>query len=180
MKEYLNQVPCNHSLAPASLFKKTVLEETNGYNECLGHWTDSFLQRFAALKYGSVYIPEITHAFTSSKNSFSINIGKSLKVINYLEETTKLMKSADFSKYFPSEYTDSWEIEYRKLISKSFNDNFDIFQNQKNLHLSNILDCKETSALTKKMLSFFIKSEQFLMNCFVKGFSKKFLTHTFK
>ena len=95
-EKYLSEVPCNHSLAPASLFRKSVLEETNGYNESLGHWADSFLQRYAALKYGSVYIPKTIHAFTNRTNSLSSNAGNSLEIIRTFEATTELMKSEAF------------------------------------------------------------------------------------
>lgn len=177
---YLKKVPCNHSLAPASLFKKSLLDELNGYNEKIGFWADSFIQRFGALKYGSVYIPKVVHAFSVNPNSMSNNIGDSIEIIRFLESTSDLMKRSDFSNFFPPEYVDSWEVEYRKIISRSFHDKFNILNNQKNSHLSKILECEETSALTKRLLSAFIKIEQFITNCFVRSFSEKFLTHSFK
>jgi glycosyltransferase involved in cell wall biosynthesis len=177
---YLKKVPCNHSLAPASLIKKALLDELNGYNDKLGFWADSFITRFGALKYGSVYIPNVVHAFSINSNSMSNNVGDNIEIIRFLESTTDLMKSCDFANYFPSEYVNSWEIDYRKLISKSFSDKFDILQIQKNLHLSKILGCKEISYFTRIKLSFFMKIEHFIMNYFVKIISRKFITHTFR
>ena len=174
-EEYLNKVRCNHSLAPSSVFKKNVLLETNGYIESLGHWSDSFLQRYAALKYGSVYIPTLTHAFTNLGGSLSGKAGKSLQIINYLEETTKLMKSAKYRKYFPLNYIKTWEKDYRYLISKSFYDEFQLLESSRNHHLSYIISSDKTNAITKSLLSFFIKFDQLFIDLIVKQFCKKFL-----
>lgn len=117
LREYLSNVPPDHSLAAATILRKAALDAVGGYREALGYWWDTFAVRAVALRYGACYLPMRCAAFRGRSDSFSGVARRDMKCsLDIVDRMAWLMRSPEFSADFPEEYTGHWHREIRRLL----------------------------------------------------------------
>jgi len=97
LTNYFLKEPAHHSLSAASLISSKVFRHLGGFNEDLGHWSDTFNLRYIAFDNGMVYIPEILHYWTSDNDTLSGRTRNNPKdFLDVITRASKFVRSEQF------------------------------------------------------------------------------------
>jgi glycosyltransferase involved in cell wall biosynthesis len=155
LTNYFLKEPAHHSLSAASLISSKVFRHLGGFNEDLGHWSDTFNLRYIAFDNGMVYIPEVLHYWTSNHNTLSgcerNNPKEFLKVIH---NSAKLMRSDRYKLVFPEEFVQYWEDGCCHYIIDPILGSYEYLLLQRNLRFFNAI---KDDNLKNKLIGFLFK-----------------------
>ena len=114
LREYLDVEDCTHMLAPATIYRKSYLEEQGGFRPELGHMCDAFAMRSIGLKHGVAYTPTVLATWRHFPESYSQSEGRDVRrMLDIIARSTWLMRSPEFRDRFPEAYVARWEKAMR-------------------------------------------------------------------
>ena len=164
LTNYFLKEPAHHSLSAASLISSKVFRHLGGFNEDLGHWSDTFNLRYIAFDNGMVYIPEILHYWTSDHDTLSGRTRNNPKeFLDVIAGVSRLMRSEQFRDTFPEEYVKYWETGCRNYIIEPILGSYEYLLLQRNLKFFDTL--KENNIenkVTGFLFKLFLKIEDIL------------------
>lgn len=164
LNNYFLKEPSNHSLSTSSLISLNVLKELGGYNKELGHWCDTFVNRYIAFSSGMVYIPEVLHFWTSAHNTLSgMTRNNPKEYLDVINNSSRLMRSEQFRDTFPEEYVKYWEAGCRHYIIEPILGSYEYLLLQRNLKFFDTLKEKNIeNKITGFLFKLFLKLEDIL------------------
>ncbi|GHF80489.1 glycosyltransferase [Thalassotalea marina] len=116
LKGYFKSEDPHHSLSSSTIYKRSALQAIGGFEESLGHWTDSFAIRALALDSGAVYTPHPGAMFTCLNNSFSGSQHRDKeKSFQIIDKAASMMRSDQYQALFPQEFVQQWQESFKKL-----------------------------------------------------------------
>ena len=155
LTNYFLKEPAHHSLSAASLISSKVFRHLGGFNEDLGHWSDTFNLRYIAFDNGMVYIPEILHYWTSDNDTLSGRTRNNPKdFLDVITRASKLMRSEQFRDTFPEEYVKYWETGCRNYIIEPILGSYEYLLFQRNLKF---FDTLKENNIENKITGFLFK-----------------------
>lgn len=174
LEEYFLKEPANHSVSAATALRKSSVLSAGRYRSELGHWSDSFVNRYIALKEGMVYIPRPLHNWTTMPGSLSgsqlTNPWKSLDIIS---RAAYLMRSDQFRDIFPEEFVRYFEKDYRDYIINPIIDGYVFKLQQRNQQFFDIISGKSASdRFLGKLFTLFLKLEDQFFTRRIRKYSK--------
>ena len=117
LNEYIDVDHASHSLSATTVYRKRCLEEVGGYRAELGHWSDTFMLRAIALKYGAGYIPEVLATMRWMPQGFSGTQARNYRLmLDIIARAAWLMRSPEFRDRFPEAHVARWEKGYRDFV----------------------------------------------------------------
>jgi glycosyltransferase involved in cell wall biosynthesis len=117
LNEYLEVEHCTHTLAPATTYRKSYVEEVGGFRPELGHTCDAFVMRAIGLKYGVAYTPKILASWRHFPESYSESSVRDFRrMLDIVARTAWLMRSPEFRRRFPESYVTRWEKALREYV----------------------------------------------------------------
>ena len=174
LTNYFLKEPAHHSLSAASLISSKVFRHLGGFNEDLGHWSDTFNLRYIAFDNGMVYIPEILHYWTSDHDTLSGRTRNNPKeFLDVIAGVSRLMRSEQFRDTFPEEYVKYWETGCRNYIIEPILGSYEYLLLQRNLKFFDTL--KENNIenkVTGFLFKLFLKIEDILFTRKIRNISK--------
>jgi glycosyltransferase involved in cell wall biosynthesis len=170
LTNYFLKEPAHHSLGAASLISTKSFKSLGGFNEDLGHWSDTFNLRYIAFDNGMVYIPEVLHYWTSNHNTLSgcerNNPKEFLKVIH---NSAKLMRSDRYKLVFPEEFVQYWEDGCCHYIIDPILGSYEYLLMQRNLRFFNaIKDDNLNNKIIGFLFKYFLKVENILFTKIIR------------
>jgi glycosyltransferase involved in cell wall biosynthesis len=180
LTNYFLKEPAHHSLSAASLISSKVFRHLGGFNEDLGHWSDTFNLRYIAFDNGMVYIPEILHYWTSDHDTLSGRTRNNPKeFLDVIAGASKLMRSEQFRDTFPEEYVKYWETGCRNYIIEPILGSYEYLLLQRNLKFFDTL--KENNIenkVTGFLFKLFLKIEDILFTRKIRNISEYLNNYT--
>lgn len=104
----LNGDPCS-TLAPSTIFRRSVVNELGGWREELDTWDVSFVLQAAALKYGMGYIGCPVYTWTHREDAWTQRTVSDLdRSVEIYARYFDLLRSADFRDLFGDVFPQRW------------------------------------------------------------------------
>ncbi|MEM6750371.1 MAG: glycosyltransferase family 2 protein [Planctomycetota bacterium] len=130
---HFERVPAGFSLCTATVYRRDAMVEAGGYRDELGPWSDTFLARTLALRYGMAYVPEPGAQWTVDPESYYHRTMRDPGAMRGIgERVHRLMRSEDFAGLFPEDHADRWRARW-------------------NVEMTGVLDGGETSLVRREL-----------------------------
>lgn len=104
------------------IFRRRLLLEAGGFRPEPRSFTDGFIARALALKYGACFIPEPLGAWRRMEGGFSWNVAADLSKAEEVANNTVRLMGGEFASVFPQRYIRRWHGRYmfgaRRLMLK--------------------------------------------------------------
>lgn len=104
------------------IFRRRLLLEAGGFRPEPRSFTDGFIARALALKYGACFIPEPLAAWRRMEGGFSWNVAADLSKAEEVANNTVRLMRGEFASVFPQRYIRRWHGRYmfgaRRLMLK--------------------------------------------------------------
>jgi GT2 family glycosyltransferase len=106
---YLEVTDPKATLAPSTIFRRSVVEEVGGWRPELGTWDVSFVLQAAALKYGMAYVDSPEYVWVSRMDNWTEAAeGDLMKMTAVCHRYHALMRSPEFRTFFGDIFPEAW------------------------------------------------------------------------
>lgn len=117
LREYLDRVAPTHALGAATIYRRSAFTEIGGFPRSLEALFDGFLARALGLKHGACYINRPCVTVTMLPGTYSATTSRNSKLmLEIVDRTAALMRSAEFRDVFPEDHVRRWERAFRSWI----------------------------------------------------------------
>lgn len=120
LHHYLEVAHPRGTLAPSTIYRKSVVEEVGGWREDLDTWDVSFVLQAAALKYGMAYIDVPAYSWVARPGGWTQkSTGDVTKAIQVCHRYFSLMRAPEFRHLFGEIFPERWLATNLRHISDS-------------------------------------------------------------